>query len=168
MADKKIRLITQTAVFCALACVFAFVENMLLPPMPMGVKLGISNLLVLLALELIGVKSAFFIVISKSAFVFLTRGVTAFLMSSAGGIVSFIIAVILIRKTKNSCVLISSLCGIFHNLGQLSMASVLTASAYSLWYFPVLCVCGCASGIFVGILFYVICKRLCNMNFFEF
>lgn len=164
MDKNNIKLVTQTAIFCALACVLAFVENMLLPPLPMGVKLGISNLLVLLALELMGVKSAFFIVLSKSAFVFLTRGVTAFFMSAAGGILSFVIAAVLIRKTKASCVLVSSLCGIFHNIGQLVMASVITASAYSLWYFPVLCVCGCVSGIFVGILFYVICKRLCAAN----
>lgn len=165
MDKKNISLVplALTALLCALACVLSFAESAMLPPLPLGVRLGLSNLCVLIAIELISVRSAASVVVFKTLFVFLTRGVTAFLMSVSGGVMSFVIALVLIKKTRASCVLVSSVSALFHNTGQIITAALLTGSGYTLWYFPFLCLTGVASGVVTGLLFYLIGTRLCKI-----
>ena len=85
---KKIQYITTMGLFFALALVLSALEG-LLPPMPFlppGVKLGLSNIVTMYCLLYLGAGSAYAVVVLKSAFVFITRGATAFFMSFCGGL----------------------------------------------------------------------------------
>lgn len=74
----------------SLALVLSLFESMLpaLPFLPVGVKLGLSNIVTMYCLFFLGARPAFAVAALKSLFVLLTRGPTGAAMSFAGGILS--------------------------------------------------------------------------------
>ena len=118
---KKAEHIALIGLLGALALVLGILENLLppLPGMPPGAKAGLSNLVTMFAAGAIGLPAALFIAAIKGLFAFLTRGVSAGLMSLCGGLLSTLIMGILWKKTKFTPVFIG-VCGAFgHNLAQL-------------------------------------------------
>jgi len=157
---NKNRFIAQTAVFVASSAVLGLVESML--PVPSGIygmKLGLSNIVVLVVLYLLGIKSAIWAAFTKILVCsFLYSGISGLLYSLCGGVLS-LAAEIGLKKTKLfSIVGISCAGGIFHNLGQILCASVLIGKNV-LYYFPVLALSGTATGLLTGIAAAVIVKR---------
>ena len=80
---KKAEHIALIGLLGALALVLGILENLLppLPGMPPGAKAGLSNLVTMFAAGAIGLPAALFIAAIKGLFAFLTRGVSAGLMS---------------------------------------------------------------------------------------
>lgn len=145
----------------ALASALQFLESLIPLPLPLGVKAGISSIVVMAVLARLGFVSALTIAVLKSCFVFVTRGATAFFMSVSGGVLSVAVmgAVFALRRRRENgtgILLMSALGGVSHNLGQLAAASVLMGSAYTLSYMPVLVISGIISGIFTGFIFKLI------------
>lgn len=140
-----------TAILFAFALVLSLVENAL-PPVPIlipGVKLGLSNIIVMFSLFFVGKSQAFSIAVLKAFFVFLTRGFTASFLSLCGGVLSIIVMLLLIIIFKEKIsYLILGICGaIFHNIGQLLAISILY-STITLWaYIPLLIISGVIAGI---------------------
>ena len=99
---KKTERIALIGLLGALALVLGILENLLppLPGMPPGAKAGLSNLVTMFAAGAIGLPAALFIAAIKGLFAFLTRGVSAGLMSLCGGLLSTLIMGILWKKTK--------------------------------------------------------------------
>ena len=125
---KKTERIALIGLLGALALVLGILENLLppLPGMPPGAKAGLSNLVTMFAAGAIGLPAALFIAAIKGLFAFLTRGVSAGLMSLCGGLLSTLIMGILWKKTKFTPVFIG-VCGAFgHNLAQLLVALWMT------------------------------------------
>ena len=87
---KKAEHIALIGLLGALALVLGILENLLppLPGMPPGAKAGLSNLVTMFAAGAIGLPAALFIAAIKGLFAFLTRGVSAGLMSLCGGLLS--------------------------------------------------------------------------------
>ena len=85
---KKAEHIALIGLLGALALVLGILENLLppLPGMPPGAKAGLSNLVTMFAAGAIGLPAALFIAAIKGLFAFLTRGVSAGLMSLCGGL----------------------------------------------------------------------------------
>ena len=84
----------------AISVVLSFVES-LLPTayfMPPGSKLGLSNIPVMFSASKLSVGETLLIVVAKSVFVFITRGFTASCMSLAGGMLSALCMVLLLKK----------------------------------------------------------------------
>lgn len=120
-------------------------------PLPLGVKPGFSNLPIMYSMAEQGGKYGFAICLLKSVFVLLTRGVTAFIMSVTGGVLSYTAMLILYKKTGASLMLISVTGALLHNAGQLLAASlIILRSAAILSYLPVLIISGCIAGITTG------------------
>ena len=72
--------IALLGVFGALALSLAFLENTLLPDLPLlppGAKIGLSNIVTVLCGALFGGGYAWYITLLKALFSFLTRGATA-------------------------------------------------------------------------------------------
>ena len=111
---KKTERIALIGLLGALALVLGILENLLppLPGMPPGAKAGLSNLVTMFAAGAIGLPAALFIAAIKGLFAFLTRGVSAGLMSLCGGLLSTLIMGILWKKTKFTPVFIG-VCGAF-------------------------------------------------------
>lgn len=126
-----------------------------------GMKLGLTNLVVLTALYGMGAKEAVFLNFVRILLVGLTFGnMVSFLYSLAGGILSGIIMIGLKRTGRFSIVTVSVAGGVFHNVGQILIAMAILETASLVYYLPFLWLGGMVSGLLVGILGAQLVKRL--------
>lgn len=166
---KKSRYIAVMGLMLALASALQFLESMIPIPLPLGVKAGISSIVVMVVLIKFGFASAMTTAVLKSCFVFITRGASAFCMSVSGGVLSVAVMgafLAVSRRSENGTgiLLMSVLGGVFHNMGQLAAASVFTGSIVTFSYLPVLVISGIVSGIFTGTVFRLIMPYLHNTD----
>lgn len=155
MRNDKIKRITFTALMTAISVVLSFVES-LLPTayfMPPGSKLGLSNIPVMFSASKLSIGETLLIVVAKSVFVFITRGFTAFCMSLAGGILSALCMVLLLKKkTGFGYAGIGVLSAICHNIGQLLVSFFLVQSSAIIGYAPVMLIASVVTGLLTGTL----------------
>lgn len=144
-----IKRIALTGLLFALAVVLSLVESLLPIPAPVpGIRLGLSNIVVLFSLFFLRRRDALIIAVLKAFFVLMTRGTVAGLLSLCGGLCSLgiMLLLILVFREKLSYLLISVFGALFHNLGQITAASLILGTA--LWfYLPVLILSGLIAGI---------------------
>ena len=152
--SKRTISLTITAMMFALIMVFSVLESTLTPllGLPPGIRLGLTNIVVMYSLFFMNKPTAFMLVILKSAFVLTTRGGIAGFLSLSGGVLAFAVMVLLIIIFKdNISILILSIAGaIAHNIGQLMIASLLLHQNLILVYLPVLLVSGVIVGSITG------------------
>lgn len=115
----------------ALAIVLTMFENMLpeIPLLPPGCRLGLSNIVTMFCAGAIGLPAAVCIAFLKSGFVFLTRGITAGLMSLSGGIFSTLIMWLCLKYGRFGMIGVGICGALAHNAAQLFMAVLLTSPA---------------------------------------
>lgn len=160
-ADKHTRRIATAAILATLALMFSYVEAMIPLSVTMpGVKLGVANLVVLIALYKLDFRYAFAInlvriVISGLLF----SGVFGMVYSLAGGMLSLLVMWILKKTDLFSVVGVSMAGGVFHNIGQLLIASFLVSDLRMFLYLPVLMFSGLASGIIIGFICYFVLQK---------
>ena len=150
------------AVFAALALIFSYIEFILpfMPQMP-GIKLGLANLVVVLAMYRMNNRSAFYInVIRVFMAGLLFSGIFGVLYSLAGSLLSFLVMVLLKRTGRFSIIGVSMAGGAAHDLGQLIMAVLIAGTPSLFYYFPILWFAGMAAGIVVGIGAYILLQKL--------
>ncbi|MDR1564815.1 MAG: Gx transporter family protein [Oscillospiraceae bacterium] len=163
MREKTLRL-TQTALLAALAIVISFIESLLppIPAMPPGAKPGFSNVITMYAAGAMGLLPALSIAVIKSMFVLLTRGLTAALMSLAGGVLSTLAMYLYFKLFKGSGMIGVGLAGaLAHNAAQLLVAYLLTGMsilAYAPWLIIISIVTGSATGVCLKLLMPIMIK----------
>lgn len=141
---------TQCAVLIALALALSYIERFIplqmIVPLP-GVKLGLANIVTIIALYLLGVRSAFIILILRcllgAAF---GGGVTGLLFSLTGGILAMSVMVGASRARFLSIYGVSILGAAAHNIGQICAAMLLMRSVYIGAYLPYLLVVALFTG----------------------
>ncbi|MGN0506223.1 MAG: Gx transporter family protein [Lachnospiraceae bacterium] len=145
----------------ALAFIFSYLEHLIPFPLP-GVKIGIANIVVMIALYLLGGKEAFAISMVRIILVGFTFGsMYSMLYSLVGGILSLSVMVLMKRSGKFGIPGVSVVGGILHNLGQIITAVFTMEGNTNLFsLIPVYAVAGTIAGIVVGILATLIIKRL--------
>ena len=155
------KFVAFTGILAALAVVLSLLENLLppIPGMPPGAKLGLSNIVSMYAAGCVGFFPAMTVALAKGLFAFLTRGVTAGLMSTAGGLFSTLIVWLLLKKLHFGLLGASAAGALTHNAAQLMIACLLTSSAV-LYYAPILVLLGTASGILTGLVLGVLLPPL--------
>ncbi len=138
----------------ALAMVLSLIEGLFPIPIPVpGIRLGLANIVVMFALIYLKRSDALVLVILKAVFVAATRGTIAGSLSLAGGLLALGVMVLLfiLFKDKSTYLLISISGAVFHNLGQITAASLILETA--LWiYLPVLILSGLVTGFATSIL----------------
>ena len=120
----KSRKIAVCGLLGALALVLTLLEGMLppIPGLPPGARPGLSNIVTMFAAGSLGLPYALAIALIKGVFAFLTRGVTAGLMSLSGGLMSTLAMWAVWKKTRFS-LLFTGVCGaLAHNAAQLCIA----------------------------------------------
>ena len=159
--DRTKRL-ALSSMFAALALIFSYIEAIL--PFSVGipgVKLGIANLVVIIALYEMGLRYAFTInVIRIFVAGLLFNGLFGAVYSLAGGLLSLLIMWLLKKTGLFSMIGVSMAGGVVHNMGQLLIASAIVSDLRMFLYFPVLMFSGIASGIAIGFVSCVIDKKL--------
>lgn len=159
MNSKKIATFGLLTTLCL---ILSYVE-MLIPlnfAIP-GVKLGLSNIVVMMALYLLDVKSAFFINVTRILLngLLFSNPVTI-MYSFAGGMLS-LLAMVLVKKINSlSIISVSITGGIFHNVGQILMAYVYLGSVKVAYYLPFLLVFAIITGILTGIIGMIVVERI--------
>ena len=145
--------VARVALLASLALIFSYVEAIIPynPGIP-GIKLGIANIVTVVALYRYGWKEAVSVSIIRIVIAgLLFNGLFGMLYSLAGAALS-LIGMIGLKKTGLFSVTgVSMAAGVLHNLGQLLVAAALIEDLRIFFYFPVLLFSGIAAGIFVGI-----------------
>ena len=143
---KKTFHIIILGLFIAQSLVLYVVEGMLpVPFIAPGAKLGLANLITVIALYALPRKRDVCLIllvriILATAF---GGGINAFLYSVAGAAFSLGAMMVLQKTGKFSIIGVSTAGGIFHNLGQVIVASLVVE--------PILAVAGTGTGILIGI-----------------
>lgn len=153
--------ITFTALAATLALVLGYVEHLIPLPIPIpGVKLGLSNLAVLFMLytDRRAAWVVMFLKVLLSGLLF--SGMSAFLFSCAGGILSLSAMHVLHTSGKFSVVGVSIAGGIFHNIGQILAAGLILRTGSVFYYLPFLIAAGLVTGIIIGVICKIILARV--------
>ncbi len=158
----KVKTLALSAMFATLALIFSYIEVLIPIPIPVpGVKLGVANLVIIIALYRMGFRRALSINCVRIALAgLLFSGVFGMIYSFAGGILSLIVMQLLKRTGLFSMVGVSMAGGVAHNLGQLVAACIVVSTPSLMSYFSVLLFTGLVGGILIGILAYTVEKRL--------
>lgn len=165
--QQKNKKIALYGMCIALAFILSYLEAMFpLNGAVPGMKLGLTNLVVLIALYYMDEKSALVINVIRIVMVALTFGNAVSLWYSlAGGMLSFLVMYGLKRTGWLKITAVSVAGGIFHNIGQIAVAMILLKTTAVVWYFGMLCISGVAAGLVVGLLAGLVMKKLPGKNF---
>ena len=149
-------------VFTALALIFSYVE--LLIPINFGIpgaKLGLANLMTVLVLYKMGIKEALALSVTRiilSGFMF--GNLFGILYSLSGGLLSFLVMVLLKKSDRFSVAGVSIGGGTAHNIGQLLVAMVVVQTYQVGYSLPVLLVAGEVTGLLIGLVAKEVLKRI--------
>ncbi len=150
----KTRKITSVALLTAIALTIFMVEAQIpaLVPIP-GIKLGLSNIVTVFAVFLLGGKEAaaiLFVRIFLGA-IFSGQFGTIF-YSAAGGFLAWLAAIGLKQiLTKEQIWVAGCLGAIAHSIGQMIVAVLLTGTPGLVIYLPVMILCSVITGLFTGL-----------------
>ena len=150
----KTRKIAYLGVFLALALILSYVESLIpfyfgIP----GVKLGLTNLIVVVMLYCTGTKEAFGVSVARILLAgFLFGNLFSILYSLAGGVLSFIVMCLLKKTGRFHVISVSVTGGISHHIGQLIAAAFVVETYDIFYYMPFLLIAGVATGFVIGML----------------
>lgn len=149
-----IRRLTKDALLTCLALAI-FVVELLLPalsPVP-GLKLGLSNIITVIAVFTLSPADAALILASRILLgTFISGNLSALMYSAAGGAMCYIAMVILRRFIADRQIWVASVIGaVFHNLGQVLVAMAITRTPGLIVYLPILTAGGMLAGLFTGL-----------------
>lgn len=160
--NMKTRKVAYLGLLIALAFVFSYVEFLI--PLNLGVpgaKLGLANLVIIVALYTLNERDAFLLSMLRIILVGFTFGsMSSMLYSFAGGIMSFMAMAIAKRTKRLSLTGVSVLGGVFHNIGQILMAIWVLRTESLIYYLPVLLLVGSLSGVAIGALGAMVTRRI--------
>ena len=158
METRKIstKTIALYGVLIALALILSYVETQIpaFVAIP-GMKLGLTNIVVLVALLAIDKKGAMLINLVRIVIVAIL-----FAFSVVGGMLSTVVMIALNKTGKFKSIGISAAGGITHNIGQILVAMIMLGTKAIAWYLPVLWISGIVSGVIVGVIGGLVSERL--------
>lgn len=157
----KTQKLATSAVLASLGLIFSYIEAIL--PFSFGIpgiKLGIANLVVIIALYTLGRSYALSInVIRILVAGLLFNGLFGAIYSLSGALLSFIVMVLLKKTNRFSIIGVSMAGGVIHNVGQLLIAAAIISNIKIFFYFPILLFSGMVTGIIIGFIAHFILRR---------
>ncbi len=162
----KVGKLTRLALLTAAALSLFLVEAQIPLPIPIpGVKLGLSNIVTVCAVYLIGAREGAMILFVRIILGALFSGNFATVFySAAGGLLAILTTIGLKYVLQDSQLWICGcLSAIAHSIGQMIMAVLLTGTPSLLIYLPVLILCSIFTGMFTGLCAQVLIKRGKNL-----
>lgn len=152
--------IAYTIVFLSLTLILGYVESLFpITIGDVGIKIGLSNIVTILGLKIIGTKRTILINILRLIILGILFGnMVRFTISVAGFIVSFIVMYLLLIHLKIGVIISSIFGGIFHNIGQFIAIILIMKNYYVLYLLPIYVLLGILSGLFVGIISNILIK----------
>jgi heptaprenyl diphosphate synthase len=152
--NSSAHFVAQVALLASLALIFSYVEALIPynPGIP-GIKLGIANVVTVIALYKFSAKEAAAVSLIRIVVAgLLFTGLFGMLYSLAGAALSLAGMIILKKTDLFSVIGVSMAAGVLHNMGQLLVAATLIEDLRIFFYYPVLMFSGITAGILVGII----------------
>ncbi len=151
---KQTKQIALCAVMIALALALSWTERFiplqLAVPLP-GIKLGLANIVTLVALCNFKTRYAAMILIPRCIFgAIFGGGITALMFSLCGGLMALAVMAIAWRSPAFSVYGVSILGAAAHNVGQILAAMMLLRSVYIGAYLPFLLLVSVVTGLLTG------------------
>ena len=153
---KNNRFNVQRTALCglltAMMLVLGFIESLI--PVAAGVpgiKLGLSNGVLMFALYMLDMPTAFVLMVVKvvlSGLMF--GGVSAMLYAMAGGVLSML-TMMLLKKLNFHILVVSMFGAVMHNVGQVLMAILIVHTPQLIYYMAILMLVGLGTGAVTGI-----------------
>ena len=144
--------LARVALLSAIALVLSYVETMIpLPTALPGVKLGLANVAVVVALFSFDARTALCVALVKVFAAGFLFGSPVMLAYSLGGTAFAFACMVLMKRVRGiSVVVVSMASAIFHNVGQIAVACMLLSSPAVLISLPPLAVAACITGTLTG------------------
>lgn len=152
---NKTKRIVLLSLMVSLALVLSIIESWF--PLPIsipGVKLGLANIITITVIIFFGFIDALSVVFIRCILASIYGGgITGFLFSISGGILSTIIMFIMYKKGSKlfSTIGISVAGAVTHNIAQIVIAGIIMKDAAVYTVLPLLLISGGIMGIFVGL-----------------
>ena len=149
--------LTRLALLAAASVVLGYMESIIcaLMPLPPGIKLGLANTVVLYSVYTLGVGCSIILIILKVVLTgFMSGNLAAAFLYSMGGAVLSLIMMLLVKTLSRdsvSIVGVSVVGAVFHNIGQLLVASLLLGTPGLMFYAFVLMIAAVITGTLTGI-----------------
>lgn len=158
--------IAQYGMLTSMMLVLGLVERqfMLVPGVP-GIRLGLSNTVLLYALCLMSMRGAWLLMGLKVVLGgFLYAGVSGMFYSLAGGMLSML-AMLLALRVRGIGLAGVSVCGaVAHMAGQVLVSRVLLGSWAALVQAPLLLVAAVVTGVLTGVIAQSVCRALASSH----
>lgn len=161
---QKTQRVALMGLLLSLMLILGFVESRLPVPGLPGVKLGLSNGVLLFALYLLDIPSALLLMVLKillSGFLF--GNPSSMMYAAAGGIVSLAGMILLSRSKELSPVAVSMAGGLLHNVGQVGLAMIILQTPGLLVYMAILMAVGMVTGLATGLAAKAVIRRFPRM-----
>ena len=168
MNQHKTKKLVYLSLLTALAIVLHTIDHYLSAPLPLGVKLGLANIISLVVVELYGNKEMFIINFFR---VMISGLITGSLMSypffmSCGGVLLSSFALAILKKlTTLPMISTSIIAAVFHNIGQIIVLSFFLSSKAFISYIFIMLASSIPTGIFTGMVAIEILKRVKKEQF---
>lgn len=159
----KTRKLALMAMFTAASLIVFVIEAQIPAPIPVpGVKLGLANIVTLIAMVMLSRREAGLILLVRIAMgSMFTGGVSAFIFSIAGGALAYAVMCLTLKPFSGKLLWVVSVLGaIAHNLGQLIAAIIITKTSSLMLYAPVLLASAVVTGAFTGLAAMYLTQRL--------
>ena len=152
MKTKKVTFLSlMVAYSLVLYIIETYIPNPLIAIFP-GAKLGLSNIITLVSLLILGVRDTFIILTVRIILSSIFAGPMSYLLFSIGGAYLSLICMYLCNKIKNLSIIGVSIVGaVGHNIGQLLVASMIVQNINMIGYLPFMLIASLVTGMFVGI-----------------
>ena len=161
---KPVQKMTLFALLCALAIIFHFIESMVVIPLPIpGFRLGLANILSLIALYYFGVQAIFTVGIIRVLFASLLSGMlftTSFWLSLAGVLLS---AMVMSAAKHFSCFSIygvSVLGSCAHSIAQVLVITWIYQQFFMQALLPILVALSIPTGLIMAMFAQQVLNRL--------
>jgi heptaprenyl diphosphate synthase len=151
MKSKKVAFLGLSI---GLAMILSFVESQIpaLVAVP-GIKVGLPNLVIVFMLYRIGFKEAVTVSLIRIVLVSILFGNIQTMTFSIAGAALSLLGMLLLKKLNwFSCITVSIVGGILHNVGQIIAACIWTQTAAIAYYLPVLLISGVLAGALIGLI----------------
>lgn len=168
---KQTKHLVYMSLLVAMALGLHIVERSIpVPFMTPGAKLGLANLVTVIALYTLSRKQDVIKIIVVRLFLSAIFGgsVSGLMYGSMGALFSFIIMAIIKEglKDKVSIIGVSAAGAVFHNIGQLLVAALIVRNIGVMLYLPFLSIAGIVTGVFVGMAANYIVTHMYSLPFF--
>ncbi len=159
---KRTKRLTTDALFTSIALTIFMIEVQIPSIGIPGVKLGLANIVTVTAAFLIGPWDAGAILLCRILLAGLFSGqVMALWYSLAGGALCWLTMLPLRKILTGKQIWVMSVVGaVAHNIGQITVAVLVTRTTAILYYLPVLMISGVLAGLFTGMAAQLAVNRL--------